>query len=360
MTAAERLVDLAAALSGDPTGRRREAWHAELAGAESRGLRRREVVFAAFRGAADVRRSAIRRLPAAAAAARRLRWSATALVIAALFAFAAFLGTGRPEEWAAFLRLLLLDAAAALGVLGAVGVAMGVSMLAKGDGRRPWMLVLAVLAAPILLGVLLVTGLSMLFAGGMLLGFVVLGVALAVPISSGPGARATWPGVPARLGQRTTGLLGAAVVLAATAAVALHVLVWNPQAKVPGVGLAEIYTTMAARGEPATWAARLVAVWAVGWVVLALVLAAAGIVGQRGILRRLDARRIARATLVALAGIGLTSWLAGFSMGMSLADAFATGGGDAAASGAVLIGIGILAGLAAAVRILPPPLRISA
>ncbi|GAA1805440.1 hypothetical protein GCM10009749_11940 [Agromyces neolithicus] len=60
------------------------------------------------------------------------------------------------------------------------------------------------------------------------------------------------------------------------------------------------------------------------------------------------------AGLLVTGGTCVTSWLAGFSHGMSIADAFMTSGGDAAGSGAALIAIGVLSTLAAIFVALPP------
>ncbi|BDZ55875.1 hypothetical protein GCM10025870_29480 [Agromyces marinus] len=90
---------------------------------------------------------------------------------------------------------------------------------------------------------------------------------------------------------------------------------------------------------------------------LALVFVAVALAGRRGVLVRLDARRIARTALVAVAGVGLSVWVAGFGMGISIADAFMTSGGDAAGTGALLAVVWVAAGIAAAVRLIPAPPR---
>src|SRR5690606_4216921 len=62
---------------------------------------------------------------------------------------------------------------------------------------------------------------------------------------------------------------GVALVLLGTTAVGvLHVVVWNPIAKVPGLALDEIYTALAAAGE--TPSNVVLAVWAAGGIASAV------------------------------------------------------------------------------------------
>ncbi len=146
--------------------------------------------------------------------------------------------------------------------------------------------------------------------------------------------------------------IGLAMVnLTLIAAGTLHVLLWNPLARVPGLTIDEIYTEMAARGEGGggIMVVPWVVVWGLASVALALV----------GSLPRLASVLTARRMLVlGLLLIGVTvffHWWAGFGMGMSLADAFETTGGDAAVSGPILSLIGQLALVAALFIALVPP-----
>ncbi len=113
------------------------------------------------------------------------------------------------------------------------------------------------------------------------------------------------------------------------AAGVLHISVWNPLAKVPGLSLDEIYSAMSAAGEAPLDAFFMV--WAIFWAAMAVTLPI--LCGIRGIAWFFTVRRI---VVVALLMVGATAsfhWLAGFNMGMSLADTFMTSGGDAAISG---------------------------
>ncbi len=283
------------------------------------------------------------------------RWALTALVVAGLLVVGVFLTTGVRSPVAAPFRIVALVSAAALGAIGIVGFGIAaVRSIRSGSTTERIALVAAiVIGLPLLAVAVLVTGFMAQFAAGLVLGWIVLGVAAAWPLDPDPETRATSPGIPARLGLRGTAVAAALAVSGTATLGALHVLVWNPLAKVPGNSLAGLYAVMTARGESPAWPAATVGVWASGWLALSLVFLAVAVVGRRGVLSRLDPRRIARTALVAVAGIGLSTWSAGFGMGMSIADAFATSGGDAAVTGPLLSVIGVAAGIAAAVRIIP-------
>jgi hypothetical protein len=143
----------------------------------------------------------------------------------------------------------------------------------------------------------------------------------------------------------------AAVNLVVIAAGALHILVWNPLARVPGLELGELYTQMYALGEGAG-AVAFVAVWAVFWAIATI----AYVVGSALPAYRpfFTGRRIAAFGLVLISATCLFSWFAGFNMSMSLADAFATSGGDAAWSGPLIALTGQAAMIAALFVVLAP------
>lgn len=102
---------------------------------------------------------------------------------------------------------------------------------------------------------------------------------------------------------------------------AMQILVWNPMAAVPGKGIEEIKAAMAAANEPL----RGIPVY--GWALVGPVLAVA--VGIYAILKVPDLRwTIARWFLILLVLGAPTYFFASFNPGMSIADAFATSGGD--------------------------------
>ena len=66
-----------------------------------------------------------------------------------------------------------------------------------------------------------------------------------------------------RLSARAVALIGTGAVVAYALLAAVQILVWNPQAAVPGVGLAQIYADVAATGESMA-AGMVIAFLAVG------------------------------------------------------------------------------------------------
>lgn len=117
---------------------------------------------------------------------------------------------------------------------------------------------------------------------------------------------------------------------------AMQILVWNPVAAVPGMGIEEIKAAMSAANEPLRETS--VYVWAVAGPLMALA------VGIYGTLKVPDLPwTIARWFLVILV-LGTPSYFfASFNPGMSIADAFATSGGDHAPWSRILYGISLLA-----------------
>ncbi|PZQ89895.1 MAG: hypothetical protein DI534_09040 [Leifsonia xyli] len=148
-------------------------------------------------------------------------------------------------------------------------------------------------------------------------------------------------------------------ILAMLAGSLLHTYVWNPVARMPGMTLDEIYAGLAAAGELPSPALPIA--WALLWclVVLALIVCAA--LPQPRIRRLMTARRLAGFGILGIAVVAGGSWFVGFGMGMGMADAFMTSGGDAAASGPMLTMVGILFALAALlIGLLPSRIRPSA
>jgi len=150
--------------------------------------------------------------------------------------------------------------------------------------------------------------------------------------------------------------LAGGAILVTLAGTLLHVYVWNPLARMPGMTLDEIYAGLAAAGElpssvvPISWAVLC------GGVALALPVCAA--LPHPRIRRFMTARRLAGVGIAGVAVVAGGAWFVGFGMGMGMADAFATTGGDAAASGPVFTVIGIVFAIAALlVGLLPARIR---
>ena len=117
---------------------------------------------------------------------------------------------------------------------------------------------------------------------------------------------------------------------------ALQILVWNPIAAVPGMSLQEIKTAMSSVNEPLVEAP--VYVWALAGPVLALTVGTFSIMKFPGL-----SWTIARFFLI-LIMLGTPSYcFVSFSPGMSIADAFATTGGDHSPWSRILYGMSFLA-----------------
>jgi hypothetical protein len=127
---------------------------------------------------------------------------------------------------------------------------------------------------------------------------------------------------------------------------AMHILVWNPLSKVPGLSLDQIHDRMRLAGE-GELAGKFVADWAVFWGVFSLAYLLVYVLPIT--VGFLTTKQMAALGLVMVGLTSLGSWWAGFNMGMSLADTFLTeSGGRAAISGPLILLFGVLSLAAAA------------
>lgn len=345
MSLAERVIDcLARSLPSAVRERYREEWQSDLDGAEALGLRPGSVVLGAASLALHIDRHdpALHGMTAADLGQRRARWAAAWLTSAAVLGVGLLL-------WAGFAQLAPLGRAVAVAAL--IALAVGVwctiaSVLVTFRGRpRAANLGVAIVVAAVIL-------LPFVLLGGGLLALLALPVAVAAAAitftpSSMPGER------------RVTGTLIAVasmlVTLAATAWGILQITVWNPQAKLPGMTIDEIYAGLAAAGE--TPSLVILLTWTVFWSLAAIALPVTVALAPRG---AFGTRRALVAGLLIAGGALTTQWLAGFSMGMSIADAFATSGGDASITGALMTILGqVLLVAALFVAFVPPSTRSS-
>ena len=131
-------------------------------------------------------------------------------------------------------------------------------------------------------------------------------------------------------------LVGVLITAAYALIGALEILVWNPVAAVPGMSLKEIKTAMSSANEPLLEAPVYV------WALVVPVLALAG--GTFSIMRFPDRPwRIIRFFLIIIM-LGMpTYYFFSFNPGMSIADAFATTGGDNSPWSRILYGMSLLA-----------------
>jgi hypothetical protein len=290
---------------------------------------------------------AISGMPRATLAGRRARWAVAllgsgALLFIGLFFWGGFRGFaeggmvgGHTLELAGG---VLQAAAVALVVAGAVvGLAAAVLGTSAIGARSVIALILMV---PVGAAILAATMLFVPLIGvlGVLVGAAVL---LVVAAAAPAAARAATLGSPRR--RVLLALPWTALTLAAVVTGSIHITIWNPLARVPGLTLDEIYAAMAAAGE-GTGAVMIVA-WAALWSIAALALPLLCAIPR--LIHVLPRRRILVLGLLTLGGTITFQWFAGFAMGMGLADTFYTSGGDAAVSGPLLTIVGMLALVAA-------------
>lgn len=131
-------------------------------------------------------------------------------------------------------------------------------------------------------------------------------------------------------------VLGVLVTAAYALVGALQILVWNPLAAVPGMGLQEIKAAMASANEPLVESP--VYFWAVGGPVLAL------IAGAFSIVKFPDLPWMVFRFFLLIIMLGMPTYLfVSFGPGMSIADAFATTGEDRTPWSRILYGLSLLA-----------------
>ncbi|MBD7956116.1 hypothetical protein H9651_00490 [Microbacterium sp. Sa4CUA7] len=350
MTFTRQLVTLiVATLPWGVRERYREEWLADLDGAAELGIPTGAVV----RGAAvtaltlDRADSATSGMPRLDLARRRGRWAAafgsSAIILGAGTLFTGGLRSFERER-----------------------IAGGAALAAVGTGLEVAAVVLGALALVFAVGAVAVGGLPMRRLAGAVLLLVAVGAAaalnpvalvmVALPVAAFLSlAVLTGEGRPAP--RRLRIAVGTTIAVAALAFVALTVVriaVWNPLARAPGLTLDQIYTEMVQANQLSPAAGTFLAAWAAVWAVVALALPIACLVPAAA--GWFTLRRLAVVGCAMLGLIIATSWIAGFGIGMALADTFLTSGGDATIGGAVLTVAGQLA-LAATPLIALAPAR---
>ncbi|MCS5725446.1 hypothetical protein N1028_06005 [Herbiconiux sp. CPCC 203407] len=336
-----------------------EEWRADVAGAAEVGLSRGGIV----RGAAALSLTIDRDAPAHSGEPRGMRPRRLTRRGFALFAAASVILVGAyltgggivPEGAAATAGVVAaLEAAGRLAVVLALAlVAVGALYLARAARAvetrtaRATLVAAIVGLAAILVGALVPSAPGWLLAAGA--AALVLGLVGGIAVLGGSRAILLEPRTAPRRHRVVAAGIGVAAVVMLVVIGAIDLLVWNPLAKVPGLDLSTIYSRMEAEdGFFFASNAVLVAVWAAVWVI------AAGIAFAVAALRPTSwftPRRIAIVMLGIVGGAVFFRFFAGFGFGMSIADTFATSGGDASIVSAVLPYVGQLALAAAAVAV---------
>ncbi|MDD7945799.1 hypothetical protein PUW79_14240 [Microbacterium sp. NE2HP2] len=330
-----------------------EQWRADVAGAPEAGVRRGDVV----RGAIAVALTADRDSPVLTGeprgtASRRLSRRGVTLLTAVGATSAALWLTGdltSPEvAIPAVVEIALAVGRSALSVLLFGGALLAIALFIGAAALSRSAVVRFAFAATALgIPVLALAAVRPVAAGVS-----AAGVGLTVG-GAAIGLAGAWRSMPLGLEDRSAPLArrrpvaiaGLVSVTALLVLGALDLLVWNPLAKVPGYELDAIYAAMiAADGFDPAFAAGAVAVWVGVWLV-----AAAGV--TVGSLTRggawLTPRRLGILYLSIIGAALFLRLFAGFSIGMSIADTFATSGGDVSALSQVFHLIGPLSFAAA-------------
>lgn len=314
-----------------------EQWRADVAGADEAGMRPGDVV----RGAIAVALTADRDAPVLTgeprgAAPRRLSRRGIALIAAIVALIVARWLTGNADGSGSgippALELVLAAAHSVLGVLAFVGALVavalfvGAAVLSRSVAARIAFVVTAVGVAVLTFG--WGSSISAEIAAA------VVGLTLA---GAAVGLAAAWRAMPLVLERRSAplrrrrpiALAGLAAVTALLVLGGIDTLVWNPLAKVPGWSLDAIYAAMSARDgfEPAT-AIGFVAVWAGVWLAAAVAVTVLAF-GARG--DWLTPRRLGILYLSVIGAALFLRLFSGFGIGMSIADSFATTGGQVSA-----------------------------
>ncbi|TFD63555.1 hypothetical protein [Cryobacterium ruanii] len=236
--------------------RYREEWLADLVGARDLELPQWSIVGGAAMAAITIDRTdtSVTGITKAHLVANRMRWAAALLGSAAVLGFGLFLWGGYEMLEIAPLGLGIKIFAffpATLGFFACLGT-----------------LVVAFESASRRTGLLLAIGVVVVFVLVAVVTIMPFLVILAVPASLGAIIVAVSftrrPGSPQQLSGRSRVLVTlpfTALALVIVAAGVLHIFVWNPLAKAPGLSLDEIYSAMSAAGEEPLDA--FVMVWAI-------------------------------------------------------------------------------------------------
>lgn len=326
-----------------------EEWRADAGAAAEVGLRRGAVV----RGAAVLALTMDRDLPARTgeprgAVPRRLARRGLALLATAVALVGATLVegdvgsavTGAPLQSVAVLSAVawVCVRAALLAVLVGVLYLGSAAIVARGPLARAAWAGAAVGPVVMALAVLGEAGRVVLLAG---VGLTSLGFLAGLALVTGSSPFSLAPRTAGRAQRLPVAVCGLVLVAVVLTVGVLDLLVWNPEAKVPALDAAAIYSQMRSTGQLEPWVVIVqVASWAAFWGGLAVALV---VVAARPGPSWLTPRRGSILALGIVAGAVLFRFFAGFSLSMSIADTFGTSGAAASTASGVLACAGWLA-----------------
>lgn len=306
----------------------REEWLADLAGAEEAGVTPASVAVGALVFSATLNRDApeVSGMPVGALARRRARWGIVSIAAGGVFGAGSFLVGG----YANATRSTLAPVEAVLALIDATISALILALLLLGLAQL-WRA--ARLASPLatITAAFATVGLACLvvaalrpemfapFAALGLLAVVGAGVCGLVVWSSAP-AVATVARSTAPLSNRRAALGILITTTALTVLVALgavDLLVWGPLAQTDGYSLSEVYAGLGEQDRAG--GIVMIVVWIVFWMLTVIAFAAfATLLHRRG--RALRVRGLVAVALLVASALLFFQALAGFSLGMSIAD----------------------------------------
>jgi hypothetical protein len=327
-----------------------EEWRSDSQAAAEAGLRRRDVL----RGAAMLTLTLDRDLPAhtgepRGTVPRRLARRGLALFAAAVVVLAGSwmtgggivpVGPGASPEMISTLSAVgwMFVCLAMLAVLAGVFYVGSAALVARTAFARTAFG--AAVAGPIIVAAAAILDFQpFVLAWGILLALI--GCTAGLAVVTGPSPLSLERRVATRSQRLPLALAGAAVVAAVIVSGAADLLVWNPQSKVPALGIDAIYARMISvdQFQPAA-AIGAVVVWAVFWGGLAAVVV---ILAAQRRHTWMTPRRVSILLLTIIGGAVLFRFFAGFGIGMSIADTWATSGVGTSIASAVLPYVGQLA-----------------
>lgn len=332
MSVAGKLVAAVAWTLPRPARQRyREEWHADLAGTRELELSQRSVVGGAVMATMTIDRTdpRVTGVTKAQLITNRIRWAAAFLASAAVLGAGLFLWGGYESLVFAPLAFGIHALAFLFATLGLFACWGALVVAFDADGRRTLLVLgIGVVVVTAIIAAMFVLPITGLFGFPMVLAIIIVALS---------GKRASASSRPLPTWRRVLLTLPFTVLtLVIVTAGVLHITVWNPLARVPGLSLDEIYQAMAASNE--TPVAGLIIGWASFWSTASLTLPI--LAGIPRLSSFFTTRRLIVTGLLVAGATASFHWVAGFNMGMSLADTFMTSGADAAMTGPVIAIVG--------------------
>lgn len=325
-----------------------EEWQADLAGAEQLGIARRLIVTGALRSCWQIRvqRDPVVELAPGARAFMHARWAVALLGAGGILGLGAVATGGYvpAPDAVAPIRAVLQAAgwvvpALALPLLLAGYRKLTHALQAMVTPERAPLVNLALMLA-LLVAVYLFVAVGPGSAFSLYLVALITGLVIMVNGNFVPRQRR----ILQPRTRRTLAVAAGLSLLVMIGASVLQILVWNPLAKLPELELSQIYRAINDAGE--STGESLVLGWVICWCFITLGFVVACYRARPAVLA--EGRGLLGVWLLLVSLLGGGYFIASFPLGMSLADTFGLGGGDA---GSVSTAIFLLADLCLAAAV---------